>query len=137
MKITKLKTFCKAVVALPSIASGAGNVNGTAVDLVAQPEVMSGMVLINVGSPTGTPDSFSAVYKLQTSSDNFSADTTDVDSVTVTGAGVYCISFDPGALSQYVRVRRELTITNGSSPTVPNGALFVLGDPKYGPLAGT
>jgi len=133
-----LKTFTKALIAQApaSPAPGAGNANGTVVDLVAQPEVQAGIALIAVGAPTGTPSSFSCVYKLQTSSDNFSTDTTDVASITVTAAGIYCIPFEPFGLSQYVRVRRELTFVSGTSPTLPDCVIIQLGDPKYAPLAG-
>lgn len=138
MKHKYLKHLVKGIQALAcaSPAPGAGNVNGTAINLVAQPECFAGIVLINVGAPTGTPTSFSATYKLQTSTDNFSADTTDVANVVVTAAGMACIPFDPNGLSQYVRVRRELSFVSGTSPTLPDCAILVLGDPKYGPLAG-
>lgn len=138
MKHKYLKNLVKGIQALAcaSPAPSAGNVNGTAVDMSAQPEVFAGIVLINVGAPTGTPSSFSVTYKLQTSTDNFSADTRDVASVTVTAAGMACIPFDPNGVSQYLRVRRELSFVSGTSPTLPDCAILVLGDPKYGPLAG-
>lgn len=138
MKQMYLKHLVKGVQALPAASPGnsAGNVNGTAIDLSLQPEVFAGIVLIDVGAPTGTPSSFSVTYKLQTSTDNFSTDTTDVASVTAIAAGLTCIPFDPNGLSQYVRVRRELSFVSGTSPTLPDCAILVLGDPKYGPLAG-
>ncbi len=138
MKHRYLKTFTKSLSAFAPVspAVSAGNANGTVIDLVAEPEVGAGVVVINTGTPTGSPSSFSAVYKLQTSTDNFSADTTDVASVTVTAAGINVIGFEPIAMSQYLRLRRELAFVSGSSPTLPDSAVFVLGDPKYAPLAG-
>ena len=132
MKLFNLKQFVKLVQGLPPLASAAVNLNGTSVDLTLQPEVMAGALLVNVGSTTGTPTSFSAVFKIQTSVD----DTTyvDVDSVTATAAGVYSLAFRPGSLKQWVRVRLELAFVGGTSPTLLYSAMLGLGDPKYGPL---
>jgi hypothetical protein len=132
MKLVNLKEFVKLVQALPAIASSAGNVDGTSVDLTLQPEVNAGALLVNVGAPTGTPTSFSVVFRLMTSVDDTTY--TEVTTITATAAGVYQVPFRPGSLKQYVRVRRELSFVAGTSPTLPNSAMLGLGDPKYGPL---
>lgn len=139
MKHKYLKNLVKGIRGLPSAspAASAGNVNGSTIDLTAQPEVFAGMVLVDVGTPTGTPTSFSATYRVQTSNDSFSTDIRDVNTLTVTAAGLYAIPYDPNiGVSQALRVRRELTFVGGTSPTLPDCAIVVLADPKYGPLAG-
>lgn len=133
MKHTYLKTFLRVLEGLAAGASSAGNTDGTAIDLAAQPEVFAGTVVINVAAPTGSPSSFAALYKLQMSPDG-STGWTDVDTLNVIAAGVYQIGFKPVSVNQFIRVRRELSFVSGSSPTLPNSATVVLGDPKYGPL---
>lgn len=133
MKHTYLKTFLKVLQGLAAGASSAGNTDGTAIDLAAQPEVFAGTVVINVAAPTGTPTSFAATYKLQQSPTG-SGSWTDVDTLAVTAAGVYQIGFKPVSVNQFIRVRRELAFVDGTSPTLPNSATVILGDPKYGPL---
>lgn len=138
MKHKYLKNLVKGIRALPAASPGnsAGNVNGSTIDMTAQPEVFAGIVFIDVGTPTGTPSSFSVTYRLQTSTDAFSTDTRDVATVTAIAAGLTFIPFDPNGVSTSLRVRRELTFVGGTSPTLPDSAILVLGDPKYGPLAG-
>ena len=136
MKIPKLSDLIKAIVGLPAKASSSSGTEdlGSAIDLVSQPEFRSGLIVCNTGAATGSPSSFSIVYRLlecATSGGTYTAVTGAT--VTVDAAGVAEIPFDPKGRLRYLKVGRTVTITGGSSPTVPNGATVLLGDPKYGP----
>ena len=136
MKIPKLSDLIRSFVGLASKASSHRGTEdlGSAIDLVGQPEFRSGLIVCNTGAATGTPDSFSIVYRLlecATSGGSYTA--VSGATVTVTAAGVAEISFDPKGRLRYLKVGRTVTIVNGSTPAVPNGAVLLLGDPKYGP----
>lgn len=110
---------------------------GTAIDFRALDQFESGQVAIHVGAATGSPSSFSLAVTLQESSDgstwttakqaDSSANPSDA-TVTITSAGVTVFPFEVRRCKRYLRVRRQLTITGGTSPTLPNSALVQLGD---------
>lgn len=135
MKIIKLADFLLEKVGLASKASSsAAEELGTAIDLAGQAEFYSGLVVTNIGAATGTPDSFSVVTRLlecDTSGGSYTAVTGAT--VTQTAAGVSSFAFNPASVKRYVKVGRTVTITGGTTPTVPTGAVVLFGDPKYGP----
>lgn len=116
--------------------------NGTALDQRANEQYFVGQFLVSVGAATGSPSSFSLVVTLEHSSDNSTwvtapkADTSAAGNavLTITAAGVYALAFEPQRLNRYVRVKRALTISGGTSPTVPNGTILQFGDSRRQPV---
>lgn len=144
MRMENLKQSIKTIQALAPKASADGETdNGAAVDARSYEQFNAGQVVIHVGAPTGTPDSFSIVYTLQHSDDNSSwstapkADTSAAGdaTATVTAAGITTIAFEPGRLKRHKRLNRATTIVGGTSPTVPNGAVFQFGDSRKDPVS--
>ncbi len=136
MKILRLLDLILQKVGLASKASSSSGTEdvGSAIDIAGQAEFFSGMVVVDVGAATGEPSSFSIVYRLlecDTSGGTYTA--VSGATVTVTAAGVAAFGFNPGSVKRYIKVGRTVTITGGSSPTVPNAAVVLFGDPKYGP----
>lgn len=142
-KLNNLYHSVKPYIGLPPKANVTTDAdNGTAIDYRALDQFHSGQALIHVGAATGSPSSFSIVYTLEHSTDNSTwvtapgalssahADAT----VTVTAAGIYQLPFEPDALRRYHRIKRAVTITGGTSPTVPNGAVLLYGDPRRQPV---
>lgn len=137
----KMVKFVQALAAKANVTTDANN--GTSVDQRAIEQFAAGCVLINVGAATGSPSSFSVVYTLEESDDDstfttaqHTNDSASGDAtVTVTAAGNYSIEFEPGRLKRYYRLKRAVTITGGSSPTLPNAAVFLLGDPRKQPVS--
>lgn len=143
-KIFGVYNKVKSLVGLAAKASAnSADETGTAIDQRSYNCFNSGQVAVNVGAATGSPSSFSLVITLQESSDNStwttakqsddSAAPSDA-TVTITAAGAYCFPFNPSKCKRYLRVRRELTIVSGTSPTVPNGAMVQLGDCEREPV---
>ncbi len=142
-KLDNLPQSIKTLVGLPPKANTNGQTdNGTAIDARAYEQYNAGQVVIHVGAATGAPSSFSIVYTLEDSTDN-STWTTAAKSdsgsggnatLTATAAGVYTIAFKPGSLKRYKRVTRVVTITGGTSPTVPNGVELQFGDARREPV---
>lgn len=136
MKVVKLDNFLYPVAGVASKASSSSGTEelGSAIDLAGIPEFHSGLLVMDVGAATGTPDSFSVVTRLlecDTSGGSYTA----VSGVTMTrtSAGVSSVAFNPGSCKRYVKVGRTVTIVNGTTPTVPNSGTVLLGDPKLGP----
>lgn len=137
MQKYNLQENSKSYVGLASKASAHGaDEQGTAIDLSAIPMCESGIVLCNTGAATGTPDSFSIVYTLMecaTTGGSYTAVTGAT--VTVTAAGIAEIPFVPSSTLGFLKVRREVTIVNGSSPAVPTSASVLVSAPHRAPLA--
>lgn len=108
---------------------------GTAIDLSAIPVCESGLVLCNTGAATGTPDSFSIVYTLMECATTGGSYTTTGITTTVTASGVAELAFVPSHTLGFLKVRREVTIVNGSSPKVPTSASVLVSAPHRAPLS--
>lgn len=142
-KLDNLAQSIKTLVALPPKASAnASSDNGAAVDARSYEQYNAGQVVMHVGAATGSPSSFSIVYTLEHSTDNstwVTAQKSDSSAggdatVTAIAAGVYTMAFKPGSLRRFKRVTRAVTITGGTSPTVPNGAEIQFGDARREPV---
>lgn len=134
MRFPHLYSLIHPVDNLPAKASAnSADEDGAAIDLVAlNNQFHSGLVLVSSGAATGSPSAFSVVWTLEESSDNtnwtVAKNSNGEDAiVTQTAAGVAKLDFFPNQLSQYVRLNRTVSITGGSSPTVPTHGMVLLG----------
>lgn len=136
MKKESLADNTKPYVGLASKAnSNSDDENGASIDLRGVAQCNAGIAVVNIGAPTGTPTSFSVTVKLQDSADNSTfADVAGKTTGALAAAGVAEISFDPSTLRRYIRLNRVVATSGGTSPTVPNGAEILLGDPQRRPL---
>lgn len=95
-----------------------------------QPQYEDAMLVIDVGLPSGTPDAWQLIVKLQEGATSTPA--TDVTGKTVTltgtattGNGVFSIPFSPAKLLRYYDVNAVLSFTNGSTPKLPFSVIEV------------
>lgn len=123
--------------ALPQIgtaakAAGSETINGTGIDRMtqgAQQGWMSCVLVLNVGTETGSPSSFTADCKLQ-ESDSSGSGYTDISGAAVTqrtAAGQAFVNVNLKGVKRYIRAVTTVAISGGSSPTVPVAATIVLG----------
>lgn len=134
MKTLKLSEFVKEVVGLPSKASvTAAEELSSAIDLTAHPESRTGLLVVDIGAETGSPTSYTALFRVL-ESDTSGGSYTEVAGtpLTLTAAGVSGIAVQPNATKRFLKIGRTITITGGTSPTVPNSAVLLLGDSKLG-----
>lgn len=116
------------------LANAAGARNGTGMEILGTRSIV---LNVNVGATTGTPDSFSIIYKLQDSTDGSSySDATDVDgnavTLTITAASAaYEKDVDLAracrAAATHVRWVETVAFVGGTSPTVLSGATIIKG----------
>lgn len=92
---------------------------------------LSGKLAVQVGEPTGTPDSFSVAAKLQHGD---AADGSDMDDLD--GAAIEAITEDGGiaevdvnlnGAKRYVRAVVTPSFTGGTAPAIPVAAQVLLG----------
>lgn len=123
--------------ALPQIgtaakAAGSETINGTGIDRMtqgAQQGWMSCVLVLNVGTETGSPSSFTADCKLQ-ESDSSGSGYTDISGASVTqqtAAGFGSVAVNLKGCKRYIRAVVTVAITGGSSPTVPVSSTITLG----------
>jgi hypothetical protein len=124
----------KAVQSIAPVSSGAGAVNGTAVDTQ---DFGDGMLVVNIGAATGSPTAQTVDAKLQESA-NGSSGWTDIAGAAMTQATVDDVTGEiklrienrAGSL-RYVRPVVTPGFTGGSSPEIPVSATLILGNPTY------
>ena len=84
----------------------------------------SGVLAVNVGAATGTPDSFTVDMKIR------HCDTVNgsyADFTQMTAAGFASVNVNLLGAKQFVCVKTAVAFVNGTSPKVPIAASFVLG----------
>lgn len=137
-----LASLFKSILNLPAKAnSNSNDEDGVAVDLVAEGQFHSGLALCQIGAATGGPSAVSVVFTLEESADNTTwtvAKNTDGENATVTVTGTAAatkqIDFFPNQLEQYIRLNRTVSLTGGTSPTVPTAGTFLLGAGRQIPV---
>jgi hypothetical protein len=112
-------------------AAATVEVDGAAVQLVGQNyDYSSGVLLVGVGTPTGTPTSFSIAANIQDSADG------STGWADVTGTSITAITANGGQASVkiilrgtrgYIRAKVVPAFVGGSSPAIPIAAAFTLG----------
>jgi hypothetical protein len=115
-------------------ANAAGTRNGTSLAINSTRSIV---LTANAGATSGTPTSFSVIYKLQESSDNSTfTDATDADgnTCTLTCATASAVSEKDinlvtfcDAASTHVRFLETTAFVAGTSPTVLTGATITRG----------
>lgn len=138
-----LASLFKAILNLPVKANSTTNdEDGTGIDLVAEGQFHSGAALCQIGAATGSPSAVTVAFTLEESDDNTAwttAKNSDGDDATVTVTGLTAaqktIDFFPNQLKQYLRLNRTVTITGGSSPTVPTAGTILLGAGRELPVS--
>jgi hypothetical protein len=106
-------------------------VDGAAIQLVGQNyDYSSGVLLVGVGTPTGTPTSFSVAANIQDSPDGLTgwADVsgTSIAAITANG-GQASVKMILRGTRGYIRAKVVPTFVGGSSPAIPIAAAFTLG----------
>ena len=117
-------------------ATGGASLNSTAVDSTAHPFAEDGLTVVKVNTPTGAPDSFAVVVKLQDASAGGS-DWADIAgaTATLTAAGQAEIPFSTNAIRPQRRWNCDISFVNGTAPKVDVVVAEVLGRAKKEPLA--
>ena len=134
----------------PGIAptnSGAAATNGTGFDRMPAGVLQgyqSAAILLNVGAASGTPDSFTAIYKVQDSADNSAwADLSAAvaaeagvavafTTITAAGSAEYDINLAP--CRQYVRLVCTVAFVGGTTPALPVSAAWAFGGARNPPV---
>lgn len=124
----------------PIIITAAGTVNGTAID--KEDEISDeGVLVVQTGATSGTPDSFTVTFKIEHSDDNGDTDAyaavTDLNIVeaatkTVTAENaVGTLAFKTAGLKRYFRAVLTRAFVAGTTPKVYADAIFVFGKRRY------
>lgn len=123
------------------LANSAGSRNGTAMEIGGTRSIV---LSVNVGATSGTPTSFTIIYKLQDSLDNSTfADATDVEgngvTLTITAASAAYekdvdLSRACRAAATHVRWVETVAFVGGTSPTVLSGATIIKGPGQSLPI---
>lgn len=108
------------------VAGTAGTVNGTGFDRLG---FNSCVLDVECGAATGSPSSFTLDVKLQHSDASGSgyADLTGAAVAQITAAGRKRKSVNLAGAKRYIRAVTVVTLTGGSTPTLPNAAIVILG----------
>jgi hypothetical protein len=126
----KIGDYVQAKVGLVPIASAGATRNGTGFDRTG---FDSCVLVASLGAATGAPTSFTYDAKIQHSDDNstFSDYTppTGTGAITQQTAGSVVVEkdIDLAAAKQYIRVSETTAFVGGTSPTLPNGIVLVMG----------
>ena len=125
-----MKQITHSVAIRPSTLTNqsAGAVNGDAIDTMGYSDLC---LYGQVGSASGTPDSFTAIFKLQDSADGSTnwADVTGMVLSTITTAKGKAKLNVPGLWKnrRYVRVVSTVAFVGGTSPAIPCEGGVLLG----------
>lgn len=131
----KLGALFKPVIGLAPLANSAGTRNGSAIDRSPAGGVnYAGCTLaVQVGTPTGSPTSFTVDVKLQDSADgstgwaDYKPDGSTTAAITqATAAGLAEIDVDLSGAKRYIRVVEVVAFVGGSSPAVPVADAVIL-----------
>lgn len=139
MKFHQLQENSKCSIGLPPKAGAASDDDdGAAIALAGQPLFRSGLALCHVGAATGSPSSFSIVFTLEAAGSDNVFTAVSGKTATRTAAGLSEIAFDPNALpagTTQIRMNRTVSITGGSTPTVPTSSVVILSAPSNAPVS--
>lgn len=120
----------KVVTGLVPLDNAAGTRNGTGIDRATPGGAIahSCVVFGHNGAASGTPDSWTSIYKLQHSSDNSSfSDYGDAGTTITADNGSVQIDIDLRAAKRYIRVVETIAFVGGTTPKVEGAAVVVLG----------
>ncbi len=132
MIATDIGAYALPQIGIPSTNSAAATTDGTAIDRMTQGADqgwLSCILAFNVGSASGTPDSFTADCKLQ-ESDASGSGFTDITGAAVTqrtAAGQGFVNVNLKGCKRYIRATVTVAFVNGTSPRLPVAATIVLG----------
>lgn len=124
---------------LSPLDNSAGTRNGTGIDRATPGgQLYMGAVLSGrVGAASGTPTSFSAIYKLQDSADNSTgwADYGTAQDTVTADDGTGQVSVNLTGAKRYIRVVEVIAFVGGTTPKVEGSAVVVLGGARSHPVA--
>lgn len=119
--------------------SAAATITGTTIDRATPGGTLylSGVAHVQLGSASGTPDSFTVTSKLQHSDTTTSGDFVDVTGATGTtltaDASQTQFDFDCVGLKRYIRLILVVTFVNGTSPKIEVASTIALGGADHEP----
>lgn len=123
--------YLKASVNVLSTAANAEVDGSSAIQLVGPGyDYQSGVLLVAVGSPTGSPSSFSVAADIEDSPDGSTgwAPVSGTSITAITAAnGQDSVKFIARGTRGYIRAQVTPTFVGGSSPAIPVVAVIVLG----------
>jgi hypothetical protein len=129
----------KVVTGLAPLDNAAGTRNGTGIDRATPGGALATSCIVfgSLGAKSGTPDSLTAIYKLEDSADNSTGWTLYGSAGTTLTAdnGSVQVDIDLRAAKRYIRVAEVIAFVNGTSPKIEGQAVVVLGGYVNNPVS--